>query len=56
VCGGGINWYFGTAPTAFLAISGVIVGLLHTCGYAVDRLLAPRLSSGLAHALVFPLR
>ena len=50
----GINWYFGTAPTAFLAISGVIVGLLYTCGYAVDRLLAPRLR-GLAQVLVFPL-
>ena len=50
----GINWYIGTVPTAFLAISGVIVGLLYTCGYAVDRLLAPRLS-GLAQALVFPL-
>jgi apolipoprotein N-acyltransferase len=50
----GVNWYIGTAPTAFLAISGVIVGLLYTCGYAVDRLVAPRLS-GLAQALVFPL-
>lgn len=50
----GINWYFGTAPSVFLAISGVIVGLLYTCGYAVDRLLAPRLR-GLAQALVFPL-
>jgi apolipoprotein N-acyltransferase len=50
----GINWYIGTTPNAILAISGVIVGLLYTCGYAVDRLLAPRLS-GLAQALVFPL-
>jgi apolipoprotein N-acyltransferase len=50
----GINWYIGTAPNAFLAIPGVIVGLLYTCGYAVDRLLAPRLR-GLAQALVFPL-
>lgn len=50
----GINWYIGTAPNAILAISGVIVGLLYTCGYAVDRLLAPRLS-GLAQVLVFPL-
>ncbi len=50
----GINWYIGTAPSWLLAISGVIVGLLYTCGYAVDRLLAPRLS-GLGRALVFPL-
>jgi apolipoprotein N-acyltransferase len=50
----GINWYIGTAPNAILAIPGVIVGLLYTCGYTVDRLLAPRLS-GLAQALVFPL-
>ena len=50
----GINWYIGTVPVAMLAISGVIVGLLYTCGYAVDRLLAPRLS-GVARALVFPL-
>jgi len=50
----GVNWYVGTAPTAFLAISGVIVGLIYTCGYAVDRLVGPRLS-GLAQALVFPL-
>jgi len=50
----GINWYIGTAPTAILAIPGAIVGLLYTCGYAVDRLLAPRLSS-FAQALVFPL-
>jgi apolipoprotein N-acyltransferase len=49
----GINWYFGMAPNAILAIPGVIVGLLYTCGYAVDRLLAPRLS-GLAQTLVFP--
>jgi len=50
----GINWYLGTAPNAILAISGVSVGLLYTCGYAVDRLLAPRLR-GLRRALVFPL-
>jgi apolipoprotein N-acyltransferase len=50
----GINWYIGTAPNALLAISGVIVGLLYTCSYAVDRLLALRLS-GLAQTLVFPL-
>lgn len=50
----GINWYIGTAPNPLLAIPGVIVGLLYTCGYAVDRLLAPRLS-GLARALIFPL-
>jgi len=50
----GINWYIGTAPTAILVIPGIIVGLLYTCGYAIDRLIAPRLS-GLAQALVFPL-
>jgi apolipoprotein N-acyltransferase len=50
----GINWYIGMAPASLLAIPGVIVGLLYTCGYAVDRLLAPRLS-GLARALIFPL-
>ena len=50
----GINWYIGMAPAWLLAIPGVIVGLLYTCGYAVDRLLAPRLS-GLGRALVFPL-
>jgi apolipoprotein N-acyltransferase len=50
----GINWSIGTAPNAILAIPGVIVGLLYTCGYAVDKLLAPRLS-GLPQTLVFPL-
>ncbi len=50
----GINWYIGIGPNAILAISGAIVGLLYTCVYAVDRLLAPRLS-GLAQTLAFPL-
>jgi len=49
-----INWYIGTSPNPILAIPGIIVGLLYTCGYAVDRLVAPRLQ-GIASALIFPL-
>ena len=50
----GINWYIGMQPNAILVASGVIVGLLYTCGYAVDRLVAPRFN-GLSRALIFPL-
>src|SRR3712207_2329837 len=32
----GINWYIGTAPASFFAISGMVVGLLYTLGYAAD--------------------
>src|SRR5919206_4166135 len=49
----GINWYIGSQPSP-LAASGVVVGLLATLAYLVDRLLTPRLS-GLARTLVFPL-
>src|SRR5262245_36851495 len=49
----GINWYIGSQPSP-LAVSGVVVGLLATLAYLVDRLLTPRLS-GLVRTLVFPL-
>ena len=49
----GINWFVGTAPSP-LAVSGVVVGLLATLAYLIDRLLTPHLS-GLVRTLVFPL-
>ena len=47
-----VNWYIGT-NTMLLAISGIVLALLYTLSYLVDRLLAPRLA-GLTRTLVFP--